>query len=141
MNLQQLNQSGQSFWVFLTTAILAVFFTAFVWFCIVQINSVRRWTRSFEAISRRLPDSKIKPDYSIGVRLAILYCSVYLGRTIWMLKSNIWFLILTNSVKPVDTKDIVKVCRPLAYGPFPPFAGPLMSWHIASYYSRDEPAD
>lgn len=101
MNLQQLNQEGQQLWVFITTAALAVIITGGIWWTINQVNSVRRWIRKPELVDKS--DNKRDPQYSIGVRLAMLYYLVFSGHMKWMFRSNIWLRVLANSKKVGDT--------------------------------------
>lgn len=98
MNLQQLNAEGQPVWVFVLTAILATMLTAFIWFCIDQSNSVRRWIRLRRTVTNIYYGEKEgSPNYSIGVRLTMIYLIMHWGHTKWLFRSNIWFYLLTNS--------------------------------------------
>ena len=98
MNLQQLNDSGQHLWVFLTTAISSMVLTGTVWLIIVQVNSAKEWIRTceMEQVNYDLYDPS-PPDYSIGARLLMLCLLCYRGHTAWLVGSNAYLRILTNS--------------------------------------------
>ena len=93
MNLQELNQSGQHFWIFAVSAFLALTIAAFAWFLLEQINSVRMWW-SENLLSQ---DFEHPADYSLGVRLTMLLLLVKYGRFRWMLKTKAWAYVLSNS--------------------------------------------
>lgn len=48
MNLQQLNQSGQSMWSFFVTLTVALLVTGCVWFSLALYNTVAVWNRKNE---------------------------------------------------------------------------------------------
>ncbi|KAL8754192.1 MAG: hypothetical protein Q9184_005192 [Pyrenodesmia sp. 2 TL-2023] len=89
MNLQQLNAEGQPVWVFVLTALLATILTAFIWFFIDQINSIRRWTRMRGTLANIYKvEYEGIPDYSIGVRITMIYLIMHWGYTKWMFRSG-----------------------------------------------------
>ena len=73
MNLQQLNQSGQSIRSFFITAIAALLITALMWFCIVQYNSVSDWKRKEDEERHPLSSRKRRPKRSVILRVALLF--------------------------------------------------------------------
>ena len=69
MNLQQLNQSGQSVRSFVTTALVALLFTAVFWFALELYNIVADYKRKKEDYYTRSDD--YKPKRSIVVQVAV----------------------------------------------------------------------
>ena len=89
MNLQQLNKSGQNFWVFIVTGVVALLVTTVAWFC-VELTTSYKGLRQYgsTADSRRIQ--------SILFRLALLVWLVKNGHTTWMWQSGAWLCILSN---------------------------------------------
>ena len=97
MNLQQLNGNGQSVWVFITTAIAALFLTFFVWFIIEQRVGYVRWRRQMSAPANNndhWPEGKT--DHNFVTRIAILIILFRNGHQRWLWKSKTWLRILAN---------------------------------------------
>ena len=95
MNIQQLNNSGQSIQTFLVTAVVILVLTGVSWLCTDQVNQYRSWSRR----PRPLPfgQSSTRPTYSIAVRVRMLvwlYCN---GHWAWVRKTKAWWYILANS--------------------------------------------
>ncbi|KAL8887424.1 MAG: hypothetical protein Q9215_005002 [Flavoplaca cf. flavocitrina] len=59
MNIQQLNGNGQSVWVFVVTAVIALFITAGTWYLSEEANTYRNWHRRY---ARRLDRGGAKPQ-------------------------------------------------------------------------------
>lgn len=75
MNLQQLNQSGQTIRSFPITAISALLITGFMWFGLEQFNSVMEWRRKFDDRMGWKP----RPRDSIVVRV-VTFLGYYVNR-------------------------------------------------------------
>lgn len=88
MNLSELNGSGKSIWVFLTTAVIALLITGVLWFLMREVNNYLRWRR-------RSHDASI--DFTIGARISML--AWLQGNQVgdWMWRSGAWWRILVNS--------------------------------------------
>ena len=67
MNLQQLNQSGQTIQSFVVTAIIALLITGLMWFCLEQYNSIVGWKREGRVIDLGRDPT---PKRSIALRVA-----------------------------------------------------------------------
>ena len=94
-NLQQLNESGQHVWVFVVTAVLALFLTSAVWIAIVLCRDYRQWREQLQAPSRE-EWVKRERQYSFVIRTAILLLIVKKGYRRWLWVSGAWIRILTN---------------------------------------------
>ena len=91
MNIQQLNNSGQSIQAFLVTAVIILLLTGGLWLCGEQVNRYHEWvpgeTRIYTIVER--------------VRLLVwLYCHRYWA---WVRKTKAWWYILANS--NIDDQD------------------------------------
>ncbi len=109
MNLNELNGSGKSFRVFLTTAIIALLVTGALWFLLEEVNNYLRWRKWKHAPRER---------FTIGSRIGML---AWLQRyhTKWMWESGFWWRILINSGArvPIDDSDL-SACEIISqYGP------------------------
>ncbi|KAL8804789.1 MAG: hypothetical protein Q9182_002381 [Xanthomendoza sp. 2 TL-2023] len=93
MNLQQLNASGQPLRVFFITAILALFVTGASWFGIDQFNDYTAW-RHIKEVKKSISDPPT--DFSIAVRIAMIWWLVYRGHFSWMRETGAWHLIMKN---------------------------------------------
>ncbi|KAL9040374.1 MAG: hypothetical protein Q9180_001951 [Flavoplaca navasiana] len=103
MNIQQLNGSGQSVWVFVVTAVIALLITAGTWYLSEATNTYRRWQRIRAEHDDRLNvDQGIKrPEFSVAERMAMI---VWLQRkryASWMRSTGAWWKILLNRSDPM----------------------------------------
>lgn len=71
MNLQQLNQSGQNTWLFVTTALICLLVTAFFWLATEVYNSVVDYKS--KGITYYTSDGHIKSKLTIAVRVAVYF--------------------------------------------------------------------
>ncbi len=76
MNLQQLNQSGQTVGSFLVTASVSLLVTGFMWFCLEDYNSIMDWNRKTDEEKRSDPNSG--PDHSVTLRVFCFLRFVFL---------------------------------------------------------------
>lgn len=97
MNIQQLNQNGQHFWVFFVTAFVALMVTGGFWFCSKSAHKAMEWYREREAISRANSKNKEKREYGLLLRMAMLVWLVRNGHKPWMWRSGAWIAIPMNS--------------------------------------------
>ena len=96
MNIQQLNNSGQSLHTFLVTAVVVLLLTGVSWLCIEQVNGYRIWSRR----PKPPPDSVLsspRPTYNIAVRIWILVWLYRNGHWAWVRHTKAWWYILANS--------------------------------------------
>ena len=97
MNLQQLNNSGKHIWVFLITAIVALFLTFFIWMLVEHFEKLVCWRKQISAIaSNNEPWPQRGKDYSLLIRLNILILLLQMGFHRWAWHSGAWLRILTN---------------------------------------------
>ena len=97
MNLQQLNDNGKQFWVFLITAVLALFLTFFVWLLVEHFQRLVYWRKQIAAVANTdNPWPRRGRDYSLLIRLNILIWLLQLGYHRWAWHSGAWLRILTN---------------------------------------------
>lgn len=92
MNIQQINGSGHSIWIFPVISVAALFVTGLTWYIIEEINKVR--------ISLR----KIAKDglgevsnNSLAFRMFMLWWLVQNGHLSWTWETRAWKQILSNS--------------------------------------------
>ena len=91
MNIQQLNNSGQSIQTYLVTAVLILLLTGGLWLCGEQVN---RYHEGIPGETRM---------YTIAERVRLLvwlYCN---GHWLWVRKTKAWWYILANS--NIDEQD------------------------------------
>ena len=95
MNIQQLNNSGQSIQTFLITAVVILLLTGGCWLCTEEVNQYRSW--SHRRRTRPFGQSSTRSAYSIAVRIRLLvwlYCN---GHWAWARTTKAWYYILANS--------------------------------------------
>ena len=85
MNIQQLNNSGQSIQAFLVTAVIILLLTGGSWLCGEQVNRYYEW---------RPAETRI---YSIAERVRLLVWLYCHGYWVWVRKTKAWWYILANS--------------------------------------------
>lgn len=96
INLQQLNQSGQQLWGFIVTMLIAMLVTAGIWYCIDEVNGIRRW-------KGEVPKKKEKrflgpgKEYRTGARLTMLYHLWRRGHFFRMFHANVWLRVLVSN--------------------------------------------
>lgn len=96
MSLRELNGSGKSLWVFLTTATIALLITGASWFLMEEIKSFMEMYRSKTHVTIT--------QFTIGVRIAMLAWLRKHGQIEWTWKSGAWWRILTNSDSPLQAQ-------------------------------------
>ena len=90
MNIEQLNGSGQHFWVFVITAVVTLALTGGSWWTIEQINSYGKWRkRRFEY------EYDGKTSFTLAVRLALIAELASITQAYWF-KSGAWWRVLVN---------------------------------------------
>ena len=95
MNIQQLNNSGQSLQTFLVAAVVILLLTGILWLCTEQVNQYRNWLRRNRP--RNFGQISTRPTYSIAVRVRMLvwlYCN---GHWAWARETKAWRYIMANS--------------------------------------------
>ncbi|KAL8885949.1 MAG: hypothetical protein Q9192_006563 [Flavoplaca navasiana] len=107
MNIQQLNGSGQSVWIFVVTAVIALLITAGTWYLSEATNTYRRWHRSrAEHDGRLIGDDGIKrPEFSVAERIAMIVWLKREGYGSWMRTTGAWWKILLNRSDPMIVDD------------------------------------
>ena len=95
MNIQQLNNSGQSIQTCLVTAVAILLLTGVSWLCTEQVNQYRSWLR--RSRPRPFGQSSTRPTYNIAVRVRMLVWLVCNGHWAWARKTKAWWYILANS--------------------------------------------
>ena len=95
MNIQQLNNSGQSMKTFLVTTVVILVLTGVSWLCTHEVNQYRSWSRRPKPplLGKYLP----RPTYSIAVRVRMLVWLICNGHWTWARKTKAWWYILANS--------------------------------------------
>ena len=97
MNLQQLNDNGKQIWVFLITAVVALFLTFFVWMLVEHFEKLVRWRKEIRAVANiNDPWPQRGKDYCLLIRLNILILLLQMGHHRWAWHSGAWLRILTN---------------------------------------------
>lgn len=103
MNIQQLNGNGQSVWVFVITAVIALLITAGTWYLSEATNTYRRWHRiRAEPVASSFAHNGIKqPEFSIAERIAMVVWLRRSGYAYWMKTTGAWWKILLNRSDPI----------------------------------------
>ena len=109
MNIQELNRSGQTLRVFLSTAAAAILITLLLWLAsYLYLNSeARAWLDQITECRQRRKDTETiqyyeginRPSrvrFTLSARLAMILWLMLNGNTIWMIKSGAWSAILLN---------------------------------------------
>lgn len=94
MNIYQLNKSGQSLWVFLATALIALFVTGSAWYLAEQVNSYLKWR---EAQLSRRKDYHLPPNTPLKMRINMLIWSLLSPYRSWMVRRGVLWRLLTNN--------------------------------------------
>ena len=97
MNVQQLNQNGQSIWVFYVTALVALLVTGSSWVVSNAVYKVMSWYHKLAARSAANDNKHEKREYDLPHRVAMLIWLVHNGHTVWMCMTGAWLAILVNS--------------------------------------------
>ena len=98
MNIQQLNGNGQSVWVFVVTAVIALFITAGTWYLSEAANTYRNWQRR---CARRLDRGGAKPrTFGMAERVAMIVWLRRNGYVSWMRSTGAGWKILFNRSDP-----------------------------------------
>ena len=97
MNLQQLNNNGKQFWIFLITAVVALFLTFFTWLLVEHFEKLVCWRKQIGAVANNNdPWPQRGKEYNILIRLNILILLFQIGHHRWAWHSGAWLRILTN---------------------------------------------
>ena len=101
MNIYQLNESGQSFWVFLITALVAMLVTVSAWYLTEQVNSYRKWYEANVRNGNIKDDERPTPPEQARLSL-MMKANMLIGLSLssskyWVIKKGIWWRFLTNS--------------------------------------------
>lgn len=103
MNIEQLNESGKSLWIFILTAFIALIVTGGIWLLIKWWNEFRSWYIQRPDLYQGVETS----SYSIGERVAMIVWLWRNGHQTWMRGKGAWWAILWNDRKPiVDSMQI-----------------------------------
>ncbi|KAL8646116.1 MAG: hypothetical protein Q9226_007010 [Calogaya cf. arnoldii] len=107
MNLQQLNGSGQTVWIFVVTAVIALVITAGTWYLSEAVNTYRNWHRKrADHHDRVTPHRSIKrPDFNVAERVAMIVWLLRNQYLSWMKSTGVWWKILLNSGSPMHGGD------------------------------------
>ena len=95
MNIQQLNNSGQSIQTFLVTAVVILLLTGGSWLCMEEINQYRSWSRRHRP--RRFGESHPRSTYNIAMRIRMLVWLYYNGHWAWARETKAWWYIMANT--------------------------------------------
>ena len=107
MNIQQLNQNGQTIWVFFTTAVVALVLTGGSWRCSKSTYEAMSWYKE-RAVAKEANDKEEKRrEYGLLVRMTMLIWLVRNGYKTWMWRSGAWIAILLDSKE--QTREYVEV--------------------------------
>ena len=117
MNIQQINGSGHSIWIFVVTSVAALIITGSVWYLIEESNKMKA--------SRR--DLNKRPRYSLALRVYMVGWMAMNGHLSWMRKSKAWSEILEN--RDGGFKPRVRLAEPYESG-----YGFLTACHYVSYH-------
>lgn len=108
MNIQELNESGQKFWVFMTTAVTVIIMTTVSWFILEQVNSYKAWLRA----RGKPPKRRLRTEYTLATRVAMLVWLVRNGHKSWMHTSGAGWRILLNDNSWVTPWGLVNMNLP-----------------------------
>ncbi|KAL8841910.1 MAG: hypothetical protein Q9170_000690 [Blastenia crenularia] len=114
MNLQQLNNSGQTLWKFVITAIVAMLVTAGTWYVFEAANTYRIWLRECSEKkeesdrTRKSHKGPTNPSFKVAERVAMI---------VWLLRhedgygscvrdTGAWWKILVNSSEPMTVVSL-----------------------------------
>ena len=92
MNIQQLNNSGQSIQTFIVTAVVILLLTGGSWLCMEEINQYRSWSRR-----HRPRRSHTHPTYNMAMRIRMLVWLYHNGHWAWARETKAWWYILVNT--------------------------------------------
>ena len=95
MNIHRLNQSGQSVWVFLITALVAMLVTASAWYSTEQVNSYRKWHEM--SIKNGEGPTPEQASLSLMMKMNMLIWLSLSSHKYWMIRKGVWWRLLTNS--------------------------------------------
>ena len=103
MNIKQLNGNGQTVWVFVVTAMIALIIIAGTWYLAEGVNTYRNWHRKrTEHNSMHFIGSVVqRPSFSIAERVAMIVWLRNHGYVGWMRRTGAWWKILCNSSRPM----------------------------------------
>ena len=93
MNLQQLNRSGASIGVFLSTAGILLFVTGVSWLVLEGVQDVRAWFRRPEQDKYRIASE----NPGISLRLYMFWWLSRNGLFVWMVRTGAGWCLLINS--------------------------------------------
>ena len=96
MNIYQLNESGQSFWVFLITTLVMMLVTVSAWYLTEQVNSYRKWHEANIRNGER-PTSPEQASSSLMMRTNMLIWLSLSSYKYLMIRKGIWWRLLLNS--------------------------------------------
>ena len=123
MNIQQLNNSGQSIQTFFVTAVVILLLTGGTWLCIEEINEYRSWSQKNGPRALRSKGLLARPTYNIAMRARMLVWLICNGYWTWAWKTKAWRYILANSrpthesaFDPVDS--LRNSSKPLSAGDY-----------------------
>ena len=128
MNIQQINGSGHSIWIFVVTSIAALVITGSVWYLIEEWNKIKASRRDLDKL----------PTYCLAFRIYMVGWLVMNGHLSWMRKSKAWSEILDNSYRGFE--PTVRRAKP-----YESEYGSLTACHYVSYHmsqpwpSRSDP--
>ena len=117
MNIQQINGSGHSIWIFVVTSIAALLITGSVWYSLEESNKMKATRQDLNKI----------PKYSLALRVYMVGWLVMNGHLSWMRKSRAWLAILENNDRGFE--PTVRRAEPYRSG-----YGPLTACHYVSYH-------
>lgn len=117
MNIQQINGSGHSIWIFAVTSVAALLITGSVWYSMEESTNIKASRRYLDQI----------PKYSPAFRMYMVGWLVTNGHLSWMRKSKAWSEILKNSDRGFE--PTVRLAAPSRSK-----YGPLTACHYVSYH-------
>lgn len=92
MNIQQLNESGKSLWVFLVTAFVTLAVTGCLWLLVELLNGYQNWQRGRPELSQNTTTS----SYNLGERVAMVVWLLRHHHISWAREVGAWWRIMVN---------------------------------------------
>ena len=96
MNIQQINGTGHNIGTFIVTTMVTILVTWITWFIAEVINSAFDLRKPLELAN--------KTELNLPFRILMIVWLVFKGHSKWTLRSGVWWQILVDSSKELDSK-------------------------------------
>lgn len=100
MDLQELNGSGRSLWIFIATVLAALAITGMTWMFLTELNRFRTWRRGLAR-----PQETGDVRYAVSVRLYMFGGLILQGNGSWMVRTGIAWRLLVDSLSTFEPAD------------------------------------